>query len=99
MEQPGWTVWSHPVHRGETLEEVGRRVDGLVGDLDAVDGTVLLFAHGHVLRIVAARWCGLEPVDGRLLALSTATVSELGWERETRVVRAWNVPAPPDGPG
>jgi len=96
-EVPGWSIWTHPVQQGETLEQVGRRVDSIVEELEGVEGNVLLFAHGHVLRALAARWCGLRPMDGRLLALSTATVSELGWERETKVVRAWNVPATPAG--
>ena len=87
---PGWTVWSHPTPGGETAAQVGSRVDRVVADLAALDGSAAVFAHGHVLRVLAARWMGLEPEDGALLALSTATLSSLGWEREKRVVRLWN---------
>ena len=55
------------------------------------DGDVLIVGHGHQLRILAACWLGLDPYDARLLALDPATVSVLGYEREQRVVRAWNV--------
>jgi len=54
-------------------------------------GDIALFAHGHILRILAACWVGLPPLAGRLLALDTATISVLGYERETRVVKHWNV--------
>ena len=57
-------------------------------------GDVALFAHGHVLRVLAARWIGLGPEGGALLALDTGTLSVLGYERETRVVRRWNAPVP-----
>ena len=90
---PGWTVWTHPIPDGETAEEVAARVDGVIARVRAAQGDVLLFAHGHVLRVLAARWLGLPPTDGWLFALGTATVSVLGWERETAVVERWNEPA------
>jgi len=89
-EIPGWTVWSHPVPGGETADEVGRRADRVIDLMQGVDGDIALFAHGHVLRILAARWCGLDAVYGRLLALDTATLSVLSYERETPVIRTWN---------
>jgi len=87
---PGWTVWTHPTPGAETAAQVGSRVDRVVEDLAALEGNAAVFAHGHVLRVLAARWIGLEPAHGALLALSTATLSVLGWERERRVVRLWN---------
>ncbi len=96
-EIPGWSVWTSEIVGGETLEQVGARADGVIARaLTAAQGAapdadrVLLFGHAHILRILAARWVGLAPVGGSLLTLSTGSVSVLGWERETRVVRMWN---------
>ena len=82
---------------GETLaevpdasEEVGARVDRLIAEARSAPGDVLLFAHGHLLRVLTARWLGLEPTKGRLFALDPATLSILGYERETSVIRLWN---------
>ena len=89
--RPGWVLWRDGCPGGEAAADVGARVDPLVTDLRRADADVALFAHGHVLRVLAARWLGLEPQSGALLALSTGTLSALGWERETAVVRRWNV--------
>ena len=89
-EEPGWTIWTADVRGGESVEDVGQRVDRVIDAALAADGDVALFGHGHCLRILAARWIGLPPADGALLELSTATVSRLGWERERRVVELWN---------
>ena len=89
---PGWSLWSDGVPGGETAADVGRRVDHVIAELGAVDGDVALFAHGHVLRVLAARWLGLPPTEGRLFALDPATISVLGHERETPVIRRWNEP-------
>ncbi|HEX2046801.1 MAG TPA: histidine phosphatase family protein [Acidimicrobiales bacterium] len=89
-ERPGWGLWIHGVPGGETVGEVGRRADRVIEGARQADGDVALFAHGHVLRVLAARWLGLPPDHGRLLALSTASISVLGWERETAVVERWN---------
>ena len=91
-EQPGWTVWIGALPGGETLDDVGRRADRVLARCRAVDGDVALFGHGHMLRVLAARWIGLPPAAGRLLALSTAALSVLGWEREQPVVSRWNQP-------
>jgi broad specificity phosphatase PhoE len=91
-ERPNWFLWRDGCPGGEVAAEVGARVDGLIADLRGAEGGVALFAHGHVLRVLAARWLGLGPESGALLALDTATVSLLGWERETAVVKRWNMP-------
>ena len=88
--RPDWYLWRDGCPGGEQAVDVGRRVDRVIASLG--EGDVALFAHGHVLRVLAARWIGLEPEAGALLALGTGTLSVLGYERETRVVRRWNSP-------
>lgn len=87
---PGWTLWTHPSPGGETAEQVTARLDRVVARARAVEGRTLAFAHGHSLRVLAARWLGLPAAGGRLLRLDTATLSVLGFERETAVVLRWN---------
>ena len=89
-ERPGWTLWRDGVTGGETIEKVASRVDLVIEEIRGADGDALLFAHGHVLRVLTARWLGLEPHAGRLFALDPATLSTLGYERETPVIRVWN---------
>lgn len=86
----GWTIWTGAVRGGESADEVGERVDRVIARALAANGDVALYAHGHVLRILAARWLGLGATGGRYLGLDTASLSKLGYERETRVIRAWN---------
>jgi probable phosphoglycerate mutase len=90
--RPGWFLWRDGCPGGETAEDVGARVDPLIAELKRVEGNVALFAHGHLLRVLTARWLGLPPQDGKLLSLSTATLSVLGYERETEVIKRWNAP-------
>ncbi len=94
--RPAWYLWRDGCPGGEGPDDVGRRADALLADLRATRGKVALFAHGHVLRVLAAQWIGLETSGGGRLALATATVSVLGWERDVEVVRRWNMP--PGGP-
>ena len=91
-EIPDWSIWTGPWRKGEAVEDVGQRADRVIERcLDpAVDGDVLLFAHGHLLRVLAARWIRLPADGGRLLALGTATIGILGWDRGTRVIETWN---------
>jgi len=90
-EMQGWSVWKDAVVDGEAVEQVGARADGVIARaLASGGGKVALFAHAHLLRILAARWVGLPAVDGRLLVLGTGSLSVLGWERETRVIASWN---------
>lgn len=89
---PGWSVWTHEIVDGESIADVGARSDAFVErfDREVGDGVGVVFAHGHLLAVLIARWCGLPPVEGRRFALATATVSLLGWHREDRVIRAIN---------
>ncbi len=88
--RPGWSIWTDGCPGGETPEEVAARLDRVVARARAADGPVLAFAHGHSLRVLAARWLGLPPSEGRHLRLDTATLSVLGHERDTPVVVRWN---------
>ena len=90
--RPDWYLWRDGCPGGETAADVGRRVDRVIGELEGLDGDAVVFAHGHVLRVLAARWLRLDPESGTLLKLDTGTLSALGWERETRVVTLWNAP-------
>jgi probable phosphoglycerate mutase len=89
-DQPGWSIWTTPIPQGETVEQVGERARRVIERADAVAGDVALFAHAHFLRILAACWIGLPPIHGRNLTLDTASLSVLGYERETRVIQVWN---------
>jgi broad specificity phosphatase PhoE len=92
-EAPAWTIWTGAPPGGETVQDVGRRADHVlekVASAVGAGGNVALFGHGHMLRVLAARWLGLQPQCGSLLALSTGTLSVLGYERDTRVIQRWN---------
>lgn len=89
-EDPGWFLWSDGVPNGETVGEVAARAEAVIDRAMKAAGDVALFAHGHVLRILTACWLELPPGDGRLFALSTGSVSVLGYEHETRVISRWN---------
>lgn len=88
--KPRWSLWLDGAPGGETAMDVGLRADGLIKEARDQEGDVALFAHGHVLRVLAARWLGLPPGDGRLFALFPASVSTLGYERENPVIVDWN---------
>ena len=91
-ERPDWSLWVDGVPHGETIAQVSTRADRVISRVLREEGDVALFAHGHILRILTARWLDLEPDAGRLFALATASVSGLGYERETRVITQWNLP-------
>jgi len=88
-ERPGWNVWAGSPG-GESLDEVGARARHVLERATGADGDAALFSHGHFLRILGACWLGLAPEGGRFFLLSTAAVSLLGYERESRVLREWN---------
>ena len=90
-ERPGWSLWRDGSPGGETVGQAGERADRVITRALAADGDVAFFAHGHILRVIAARWLSLPAERGASLALDTATLSELGFERENRVIRRWNV--------
>jgi broad specificity phosphatase PhoE len=91
---PEWTIWTGTPPGGESAEQVGARADRVIeralGAVAREEGDVALFGHGHMLRVLAARWLGLAPDAGRLFALDTGSLSALGWERTSRVIRMWN---------
>jgi broad specificity phosphatase PhoE len=88
---PGWSVWTHPPEGGETVDDVARRADRVLDDIAGERGLAVLFAHAHVLRILTARWCGLDGRAGQLFMLDPASVSILGHEREVRCIERWNL--------
>lgn len=91
-QYPGWTVWDGPWPGGETLADVAARADRVVARVRACPPgtTVGIVGHGHLLRVLAARWIGIDAQAGRWFALSTGTLSSLGWEHETAVINQWN---------
>ena len=96
-DYPGWSIWVGPWPGGETIAAVAARADRIVARVRAgrAGGDALVFAHGHLLRVLTARWLGLAPESGGLFALDTGTISVLGWERSTPVVQTWNAAGPP----
>ena len=88
--RPGWTVWGQGPRGGEAAVEVGARADEVIAMVRASPGPVLAFCHGHFCRVLGARWVGLPVEAGAHLELSTASVSVLGWERETPTLEHWN---------
>ena len=102
-QRPGWSLWRDGVipgnaaHPGETVQQVGERTDRVLARADPLlpGGDVALVAHGHVLRVLTARWLRLDPSDGKLFRLDTGTVSTLGHEHGDPVIATWNVPPAP----
>jgi probable phosphoglycerate mutase len=100
-ERPGWYLWRDGVipgdagHPGETIDQVAARADAVLARVTPLlaDGDVALVSHGHLLRVLTARWLGLEPAAGRLFRLDTGTLSTLGTEHGEPVISSWNVPA------
>lgn len=90
--RPGWSLWRDGCPGGEAARDVGRRADRVIAEVRAAAGDVLVFAHGHVLRVLAARWLDEAAGAGRHYALQTATVSVLGYEHRDAVIRRWNQP-------
>jgi broad specificity phosphatase PhoE len=91
-DRPYWQLFRDGCPGGESPDQVGARADRVLIRLGALEGDVLLFSSGHFLRVLAARWLGLEPAAGRYLLLSTASLSALGYEHNRRqpVIRLWD---------
>jgi probable phosphoglycerate mutase len=89
-QNPGWNLWRDGCPGGEQPEAVQRRADRVLERMRAAEGDVLVFAHGPILRVIAARWIDLPAAAGARFALSAGAISVLGFERETEVIRRWN---------
>jgi broad specificity phosphatase PhoE len=89
-QRPDWNLWRDGCPGGEQPDDVGARADRVLARLRGEDGDALLFAHGHILRVLAARWIGLPVAGGGRLALAAGALCELGFERDTEVVARWN---------
>jgi broad specificity phosphatase PhoE len=89
-DSPGWLIWDGNVPQGESIDQVAARADRAIRRALEIEGEVALFAHGHILRVLAARWLNLSPKAGQLFALDTGSISILGYERETPVISRWN---------
>jgi len=88
--RPDWVLWRDGCPGGEGPEDVGARADRMLAELEPTDGDVAVFAHGHMLRVLTARWLELSAAEGARFVLATATVSVLGWEHDWRAIRTWN---------
>jgi broad specificity phosphatase PhoE len=89
---PGWQIFRDGCPGGEQPGEIGARVDRVIAKVRAVEGHVVLFAHGHVLRVFAARWLGLPPSAGQHFLLGTATSNILSYYRDVPAIKRWNAP-------
>jgi probable phosphoglycerate mutase len=89
-ERPGWLLWTDGAPGGESAAAVGARANRVIAELRGIDGDVAVFSHGHVLRVLAARWLGLPPSEGRMLPFGTTAISVLGYEREVPAILRWN---------
>ena len=100
VERPDWELFRDGAPDGESPEQIGGRADRVIHRVRAVDGATLIFSSGHFLRVLAARWLGLEPGAGRYFLLGTASLSALGYEHghSHPVIRLWN-DMPPEAPG
>ena len=89
-QRPGWSLWRDGCPNGETAAGVGARADSVIAEVRAARADSVVFGHGHMLRVLAARWLGLAPQDGALFALATGTLSRLGYEHGTAVILSWS---------
>jgi probable phosphoglycerate mutase len=90
VRRPGWEIFRDGVPGGETIQQVAERADRVITRVRQDDGDALVISHGHFSRILAARWLGLPPEQGRTFAMSPAALSMLGYKREVPVILRWN---------
>ncbi|HWC33831.1 MAG TPA: histidine phosphatase family protein [Mycobacteriales bacterium] len=90
-QRPAWNLFTDGCPGGESADAVAARADRVIARARAAEADVIAFSHGHLLRVLAARWAGLPPQAGAHLALATASVSVLGWEREIPVITSWDL--------
>jgi len=88
--RPGWTIFNDGAPGGESIQEVSDRADRMIEKIRRYEGSVALFSSGHFLRVLTARWCGLQASDGRSFALTTGSLCILGYERDVPVIELWN---------
>jgi len=98
-QDPGWLIFRDGCPGGEAPEQIGQRVDRVIASIRAVDGNVGLFAHGHVLRVLVARWIGLPAGAGQHFLLDTGSLCVLGYYRDIPAVKIWNGPLSDPGDG
>ncbi|MEE9471593.1 MAG: histidine phosphatase family protein, partial [Gemmatimonadota bacterium] len=98
-EVPDWTIWQGKVPGGESAEQVAERTQRVIDRAEQASGDAIVFAHGHVLRVLAATYLGLPPEAGRLSVLGTAAMGVLGWEHEWHVIKRWNIQPPEEERG
>lgn len=94
LNDPDWLIWTAAIRDGETTQAVGQRADTAIARLlnNKEERNIIVFAHGHFLRMFAARWMGLDAACGQHMSLSTGTLSILGYEHEYHVIDRWNAP-------
>jgi broad specificity phosphatase PhoE len=90
QRQPGWNLWDDGVPNGETVAEVAARADRVLAGLRTHSGDVAVFAHGHLLRVLASRWLGQPALLAQHLNLATASISQVGWEHHRSSINLWN---------
>lgn len=99
--RPDWNIFRDGCPNGELPMEIGERADRLIARLRTMDGEIALFSHGHFGAVLAARWIGLQVIEGQHLPLSPASMSILSWDsrhREIPVLAVWNFSVPPTVP-
>jgi probable phosphoglycerate mutase len=92
LTRPGWSVFRDGCPGGETPDQIGARADRVLDTIRATEGNVALFAHGHILRVLAARWINLSASCGENFILDTGTLNVLGYYRESPAFEIWNAP-------